>query len=70
MGSNVEEIDGDETDQETMMSDSEGGRMSSHQSSCYATEDEEEGSHIQLGPKCSIREHLEKDKVKFILINL
>ncbi|KAI8012403.1 Rho GDP-dissociation inhibitor 1 [Camellia lanceoleosa] len=38
--------------------------------SCYATEDEEEGNkedeeeeaRQQLGPICSIKEHLEKDK--------
>ncbi|XP_071696793.1 rho GDP-dissociation inhibitor 1-like isoform X2 [Rutidosis leptorrhynchoides] len=30
-------------------------------SSCYATEDDDD-IHIQLGPKMSIREHLEKDK--------
>ncbi|XP_071736593.1 rho GDP-dissociation inhibitor 1-like isoform X2 [Rutidosis leptorrhynchoides] len=31
------------------------------ESSCYATEDEED-TQIHLGPKISIREHLEKDK--------
>lgn len=41
-------------------SDSE-GRVS-RQASNYATEDDEE-LNIQLGPKVSIREHLEKDKV-------
>ncbi|KAL8505480.1 hypothetical protein ACS0TY_016651 [Phlomoides rotata] len=41
-------------------SDSE-GRIS-RQASSYATEDDEE-LNIQLGPKVSIREHLEKDKV-------
>ena len=35
------------------------------ESSCYATEEEEEASHIQVGPKCTIKEHLEKDKVGF-----
>nr|GFC35945.1 Rho GDP-dissociation inhibitor 1-like [Tanacetum cinerariifolium] len=29
--------------------------------SCYATEDEED-TQIYLGPKISIKEHLEKDK--------
>lgn len=51
---------------EDMMSDSEpAGRISRQPSeaSICATEDEEELGHIQLGPKCSIREHLEKDKV-------
>lgn len=32
------------------------------ESSCYATEDEED-TQIHLGPKISIKEHLEKDKV-------
>lgn len=32
------------------------------ESSFYATEDDED-AHIQLGPKFSIRDHLEKDKV-------
>ncbi|KAL6999190.1 Rab GDP dissociation inhibitor alpha [Sarracenia purpurea var. burkii] len=32
------------------------------ETSCYATEEEEEEARLQLGPKCSIREHLEKDK--------
>ncbi|KAL8127363.1 rho GDP-dissociation inhibitor 1-like [Apium graveolens] len=41
------------------VSDSEGKHPSD--SSCYATEDEEE-ARIQLGPKMSIRQHLEKDK--------
>lgn len=35
------------------------------ESSCYATEDEED-TQIHLGPKISIKEHLEKDKVKFL----
>lgn len=35
-------------------------------SSCYATEDEDEIRSI-LGPKMSIREHLEKDKVGLII---
>uniref|UniRef100_A0A5B7BWY8 Putative rho GDP-dissociation inhibitor 1 n=1 Tax=Davidia involucrata TaxID=16924 RepID=A0A5B7BWY8_DAVIN len=43
------------------------GRLSRQpsESSCYATdqeEEEEEEAPIQLGPPCSIREHLEKDK--------
>lgn len=33
------------------------------EASCYATEEEEEEARLQLGPKCSIKEHLEKDKV-------
>ncbi|PIN07158.1 Rho GDP-dissociation inhibitor [Handroanthus impetiginosus] len=51
------------TAKEDMMSDSE-GRISRQPSeaSCYATEDEEELGQIELGPKCSIKEHLEKDK--------
>lgn len=32
------------------------------EASCYATEEEEEEARLQLGPKCSIKEHLEKDK--------
>ncbi|CAL5335605.1 unnamed protein product [Camellia sinensis] len=40
------------------------------EASCYATEDEEEGNEedeeeeacLQLGPICSIKEHVEKDK--------
>lgn len=40
--------------------DSEHDDMSD--SSCNATEDEDE-IRIQLGPKMSIREHFEKDKV-------
>jgi Rho GDP-dissociation inhibitor len=41
------------------------------ESSVYATEEEEDeyGSKIQLGPPCSLKEHLEKDKV-LILIKL
>lgn len=46
------------------VSDPEGKQAS--ESSCYATEDEEEAK-IQLGPKMSIRQHLEKDKVEFSL---
>ncbi|XP_052178707.1 rho GDP-dissociation inhibitor 1-like [Diospyros lotus] len=30
--------------------------------SCYATEEEEDDSRPQLGPNCTIKEHLEKDK--------
>ncbi|GAA0159031.1 G-protein modulator [Lithospermum erythrorhizon] len=43
--------------------DSDGETMSRQpsESSCYATEDEEELA-IPLGPKVSIKEHLEKDK--------
>ncbi|KAK1391888.1 Rho GDP-dissociation inhibitor 1 [Heracleum sosnowskyi] len=41
------------------VSDPEGKQPS--ESSCYATEDEEEAK-IQLGPKMSIKQHLEKDK--------
>lgn len=49
-------------------SDSEGkiSRQPS-QASCYATEDDED-LNIQLGPKWSIREHLEKDKVHYITL--
>lgn len=35
------------------------------ESSCYATD--EEDTQINLGPKVSIREHLEKDKVFYSL---
>ncbi|GAB2279837.1 Rab GDP dissociation inhibitor alpha [Dionaea muscipula] len=58
----------DPTSSSTHESDAEGGegRPLSRQpseASTYATEeDEEELSKIQLGPKCSLREHLEKDK--------
>jgi len=34
------------------------------EASIYGTEEEEEeGSKIQLGPQCTLKEHLEKDKV-------
>lgn len=36
------------------------------ETSLYATEDEEE-ARIQLGPKMSIKQHLEKDKVNYLL---
>lgn len=36
------------------------------EASCYATEEEEEEARLQLGPMCSIKEHLEKDKVVFL----
>ncbi|CAI9273286.1 unnamed protein product [Lactuca saligna] len=36
-------------------------------SSCYATEDDEE-TQIHLGPKISIKEHLEKDKMNFRIL--
>ncbi|KAL3821087.1 hypothetical protein ACJIZ3_006992 [Penstemon smallii] len=52
------------TMQEDVESESE-GRISRQPSeaSCYATDQEEEDlAHIQLGPKISIKEHLEKDK--------
>lgn len=51
------------------LSDSEGKPISRQPSeaSIYTEEDEELG-HIQLGPKCTIKEHLEKDKVFFFLI--
>lgn len=47
------------------LSDSEGKPISRQPSetSIYGTEDDEELGHIQLGPKCTIKEHLEKDKV-------
>ncbi|XAR56753.1 hypothetical protein NMG60_11037339 [Bertholletia excelsa] len=32
------------------------------EASCYATEEDEEEARLQLGPKCSIRDHMEKDK--------
>ncbi|XP_051133556.1 rho GDP-dissociation inhibitor 1-like [Andrographis paniculata] len=46
-----------------IVSDSEGtvSRQTSHASLC-GTEDEEEFANLQLGPKMSIKEHLEKDK--------
>lgn len=46
------------------LSDSEGKPISRQPSetSIYGTEDDEELGHIQLGPKCTIKEHLEKDK--------
>ncbi|PIN20548.1 Rho GDP-dissociation inhibitor [Handroanthus impetiginosus] len=74
MGSDGKEKDTDDWDNETnrissatlqdpdIASDSE-GRISRQpsQASCYATEDDED-LNIQLGPKLTIREHLEKDK--------
>lgn len=45
--------------------DSSDGEVLSRQpseASFYATEEEEEEARLQLGPKCSIKEHLEKDK--------
>lgn len=47
----------------TLEVESDGESLSRQQSeaSCYATEDEDELA-IQLGPKVTIREHLEKDK--------
>lgn len=46
---------------------SEGEPLSRHvnESSIHATEDEEDevGSKLQLGPQCTLKEHLEKDKV-------
>ncbi|KAL2496005.1 Rho GDP-dissociation inhibitor 1 [Forsythia ovata] len=52
-----------EQDQDTA-SESGGGRISRQPSeaSCYATEEDEELAQIHLGPKWSIKEHLEKDK--------
>lgn len=41
-------------------------RDDASESSCYATEDDEE-TQIHLGPKISIKEHLEKDKVLHFL---
>lgn len=38
-------------------------RQPSESSLCPTEEDEDELNRIQLGPKCSIRDHLEKDKV-------
>lgn len=51
------------------LSDSEGKPVSRQpsESSIY-TEDDEEVGHIQLGPKCSIKEHLEKDKVTCLML--
>ncbi|KAL2476042.1 Rho GDP-dissociation inhibitor 1 [Abeliophyllum distichum] len=52
-----------EQDQDTA-SESGGGRISRQPSeaSCYATEEDEELAQIHLGPKWSIKDHLEKDK--------
>lgn len=46
--------------------DDRGGRITGHsrQSSVAATDDEDdEERNIELGPQCSLREQLEKDKV-------
>ena len=48
--------------------ESEGVKRSMSESSFYATEDEDEdeegnNSKIQLGPQCTLKEQLEKDKV-------
>lgn len=39
------------------------------ESSVYATEEEEDeyGAKIELGPLCTLKEHLEKDKVLFLV---
>ena len=54
-------LDGDNED----VSDLERLSRQPSEASLYATEEEEEEAHLQLGPKCSIKEHLEKDKVCF-----
>lgn len=64
---------------ETETSHQEGGDDSSHkykrqmsESSMDATdhddEDDEEGNKIQLGPQCTLKEQLEKDKVCILLL--
>lgn len=59
MGSEEEKkdlpTDGDDDD-----SDHGAKHASDRDASSYATEEDEE--FVQMGPKCSIREHLEKDK--------
>ena len=54
-------LDGDNED----VSDSEGLSRRPSEASLCATEEEEEEASLELGPKCSIKEHLEKDKVCF-----
>ena len=54
-------LDGDNED----VSDSERLSRQPSEASLCATEEEEEEAHLQLGPNCSIKEHLEKDKVCF-----
>ncbi|XP_059662427.1 rho GDP-dissociation inhibitor 1-like [Cornus florida] len=52
------------TDQENVIDSGEALSRQPSGASCYATEGEEEDeeTRIQVGPKCSIKEHLEKDK--------
>lgn len=38
-------------------------RQVSESSICAPEEEDDEGSKIQLGPQCTLKEHLEKDKV-------
>lgn len=55
------------TDHENETHKNEGEPVSRQvsEASIYATEEEEDepGSKIQLGPQCTLKEHLEKDKV-------
>jgi len=66
----------DNENKETGQTSEAGGEQDEHhepltrhtsESSVYATEEEEDeyGAKIQLGPMCTIKEHLEKDKVLF-----
>lgn len=58
------------TAKDDTMSDVEGSvsRQPSEANSCYTTEDEQEELQVQLGPKRTIKEHLETDKVFHINI--
>ncbi|KAK9070644.1 hypothetical protein SSX86_011048 [Deinandra increscens subsp. villosa] len=52
---------GDENDKTEISASASSMQDDASDSSCYGTEDEDD-IRIQLGPKMSIREHLEKDK--------
>ena len=58
---------GEKSDHEndTHKSESEPVSRQMSEASIYATEEEDDelGSKIQLGPQCTLKEHLEKDKV-------
>jgi len=68
----------DDENKETGQTSEAGGEKEEHhepltrhtsESSVYVTEEEEDeyGAKIQLGPMCTIKEHLEKDKVLFLV---
>ncbi|CAH1425147.1 unnamed protein product [Lactuca virosa] len=62
---NMGDTDGKDEKHEALPSGS-AFRDDASESFCYAAEDDEE-TQIHLGPKISIKEHLEKDKVSLLL---